>query len=74
MSQGLFESDLGSGLFKKRVAGKGKSGGFRTLVATNRGDRWFFIFGFPKNARSNVDKDEEKALKNLLMSYCLIHQ
>jgi hypothetical protein len=74
MSKGLFDADLGSGLFKKRVAGKGKgkSGGFRTLVATNRGDLWFFVFGFPKNARSNIDKDEEKALKKLadeLLSY-----
>jgi hypothetical protein len=27
--------------------------------------RWIFVFGFPKNARSNIDKDEEKALKEL---------
>ncbi len=48
MMEGLYEADLGSELIKKRVArtGKGKSGGFRTLVATNRGDRWIFVFGF----------------------------
>lgn len=45
--------------------GQGKSGGFRTLVATNRADRWVFVFGFPKNERSNIDKDEEEALKKL---------
>jgi hypothetical protein len=45
--------------------GQGKSGGFRTLVATNKATRWFFVFGFPKNARSNIDKDEEDALKKL---------
>ena len=61
-------------LFKKRIAkqGKGKSGGFRTLLATNRGDKWFFIFGFQKNERSNIDKDEKEALKKLasqLLSY-----
>ncbi|TAK60381.1 type II toxin-antitoxin system RelE/ParE family toxin [Methylobacter sp.] len=67
MSDGLFEADLGGGLFKKRVArqGQGKSSGFRTLVATNKGSRWIFVFGFSKNARSNIDKDEEEALKNL---------
>lgn len=67
MSDGLFEADLGGGLFKKRVArqGQGKSGGFRTLVATNKGSRWIFVFGFSKNVRSNIDKDEEEALKNL---------
>ena len=46
-------------------AGQGKSGGFRTLVATNKGSRWIFVYGFPKNARSNIDKDEEEALKTL---------
>ena len=67
MVAGLFEADLGGGLLKKRIAraGQGKSGGFRTLVATNRGDRWVFVFGFPKNARSNIDKDEREALKKL---------
>ncbi|KYC42938.1 hypothetical protein WA1_12560 [Scytonema hofmannii PCC 7110] len=67
MAAGLYDADLGGGLFKKRIAkpGKGKSGGFRTLVATNNEDRWFFIFGFSKNERSNVDKDEEEALKML---------
>ena len=65
MEAGLYDADLGGGLVKKRIArpGQGKSGGFRTLVATNRGDRWVFVFGFPKNERSNIDKDEEKALK-----------
>jgi hypothetical protein len=58
---------LGGGLFKKRIArpGQGKRSGFRTLVATNRGDQWFFVFGFPKNERSNIDKNEEEALKKL---------
>jgi hypothetical protein len=34
MTEGLFDADLGGGLFKKRIArqGQGKSGGFRTLV------------------------------------------
>jgi hypothetical protein len=64
---GLYDADLGSGLFKKRIArpGEGKRGGFRTLIATNKGERWIFVFGFPKNERSNIDKDEEEALKKL---------
>lgn len=67
MKAGLYEADLGGGLLKKRIArpGQGKSGGYRTLVATNKGDRWFFVFGFLKNVRSNVDEDEEEALKKL---------
>ena len=67
MAAGLYEADLGGGLLKKRIArpGQGKSGGFRMLVATNKGNRWVFVFGFPKNERSNIDKDEEEALKKL---------
>jgi hypothetical protein len=67
MKRGLFDADLGSGLFKKRIArpGQGKSGGYRTLLATNRGSRWVFVYGFAKNERSNIDKDEEQALKAL---------
>ena len=65
MAAGLFDADLGGGLFKKRVArpGQGKSGGWRTLVATRKTDRWVFMYGFPKNERSNIDKGEEAALK-----------
>ncbi len=72
MRAGLYEADLGGGLLKKRIAraGQGKSGGYRTLVATNKGSKWFFVFSFPKNVRSNIDKDEEEALKKLA-SYLL---
>lgn len=38
MAQGLIDADLGGGVVKKRVglAGRGKRGGARTLVATNK--------------------------------------
>jgi hypothetical protein len=67
MVAGLYDADLGGGLVKKRIArpGKGKSGGFRTLIATNKGDRWIFVYGFPKSERGNIDQDEAEALKKL---------
>jgi hypothetical protein len=67
MVAGLYDADLGGGLVKKRIArpGKGKSGGFRTLIATNKGDRWIFVYGFPKSERGNIDQDEEQTLKEL---------
>lgn len=67
MTAGLYDADLGGGLLKKRIAraGQGKRGGFRALVATNKGTRWVFVYGFPKNERSNIDKGEEDALKKL---------
>jgi len=65
--QGLVDADLGGGLIKKRVAlpGHGKRGSARTLLATNRGDRWIFIFGFEKNERANITPNELEALKLL---------
>lgn len=62
MAQGLVDADLGGNVVKKRVAlpGRGKRGGARTIVATNLGDRWFFLYGFGKNERANIDRDELK--------------
>ena len=67
MSNGLYEANLGGNLFKKRIArpGQGKRGSFRTIVATNFKSRWFFVYGFSKNARDNIDEDEAAALKKL---------
>lgn len=67
MSQGLIDADLGGGIVKKRVglSGRGKRGGARTLVATNKGNRWFFVYGFEKNDRANISDDELEALKDL---------
>lgn len=67
MIQGLIDADLGGGVVKKRVglSGRGKRGGARTLVATNKGNRWFFVYGFEKNDRANISDDELEALKDL---------
>jgi hypothetical protein len=67
MMNGLIDADLGGGVLKKRIAlpGKGKSGSTRTLLATNRNDRWFFVFGFEKNTRANISTKELEALKAL---------
>jgi hypothetical protein len=71
MRAGLVDANLGAGLVKKRIArpGRGKSGGWRTLLATNLSDRWVFLYGFAKNERDNVDSDELRALKLLAQSY-----
>jgi hypothetical protein len=66
---GQVEGDLGSGLFKKRIAraGGGKSGGFRTILCFRKTNsaRIFFLYGFPKNDKGNISAREEKALKLL---------
>ena len=67
MERGLVDADLGGGVFKKRVAlpGRGKSGGARTLIATNRENRWIFVYGFEKNDRDNITQAELAMLKQI---------
>ncbi len=67
MELGLVDADLGGSVFKKRVgvSNRGKSGGVRTLLAYKIDHKAFFIFGFAKNVRSNINKKELKALRAL---------
>jgi len=67
MKQGLVNASLGGNVFKKRIAiaGHGKRGSARTLIATRMQDRWFFVFGFNKNERDNISGDELKYLQQL---------
>jgi len=67
MEQGLIDANLGRGVVKKRLAlpGRGKRGGARTLVATNKDDRWFFLFGFEKNERANTTTEELEGLREI---------
>ena len=74
MEHGLIDADLGGHGVKKRVAlaGRGKSGGARTLIAYRVSDKAFFIYGFAKNARANISVKELEALKiyaAVLLSY-----
>ena len=74
MGRGLIDADLGGGVYKKRVAlpGRGKSSSTRTLLATNRGDRWFFLYGFEKNQKSNITQRELEYLRALAEDYLSI--
>jgi len=70
MAAGLIDADLGGGVVKKRIglAGRGKRGGARTLVATNKGHRWFFVLGFEKSERDNISDEELEGLQDLASS------
>lgn len=67
ISQGLMNANLGGNLIKKRIAkdGRGKSGGFRTVIAFKNKYRAFYIYGFAKNQCNDISDREEKALKKL---------
>ena len=65
--KGLIDADLGGGVIKQRIArrGQGRSGGFRAIVLFRRGERAFFVYGFAKNDRKNLRRDELEAFRML---------
>src|ERR1700689_5514329 len=67
VEQGIVDANLGSNLYKKRIAtkGRGKSGSVRTLLVYIADQRTFFMFGFEKADQANISPKEEKALKIL---------
>ena len=71
MERGLIDAKLGGFVVKKRVAlpGRGKRGGSRTLLAYRSGDKAFFVFGFAKNERANIDYKQLKALRLLAAEF-----
>ena len=58
---------LGGGDIKQRIArpGEGRSGGFRSIILFRASRRAFFVYGFAKNARSNIRQDELAAFRRL---------
>jgi hypothetical protein len=64
---GKIDVDYGGGVIKQRIArpNEGKSGGYRSVILYRRGNRAFFIYGFPKNERENIDDAEEQGFKDL---------
>jgi len=52
---------------KQRIAreGEGKRSGFRTIIIFHSMERAFFVYGFPKNKRDNIQSDEKEAFKKL---------
>ena len=59
------DADLGGGVYKVRLArpGEGKSGGYRVVVYFRNKFRTFFVYGFTKSDRDNIDEKELRAFK-----------
>ena len=75
IENGLVDANYGGNLFKKRVArkGEGKSGGHRTILAYVKGDKVFFMYGFEKSGKDNIEKDEERGYKRLAKKYIALN-
>jgi hypothetical protein len=65
--RGLVDAELGGGVIKQRVArpGRGRSGGYRVLIAYQAKRRSVFLFGFAKSERGNVEDDELATLRDI---------
>ena len=63
--KGVIDADLGGGVIKQRLAraGQGKSGGYRSIIIFRKGERAFFVYGFAKSDRENLEPDETAAFK-----------
>lgn len=63
--KGLVDADLGGGVIKQRIArpGEGKSKGYRSIVLYRKGDKAFFVYGFPKSDLGNIRDDEQEQFK-----------
>ena len=63
--KGQIDADLGGGVIKQRIArpGQGRSKGYRTIILFRHRARAFFLYGFAKNQRANIDDDEEEQFK-----------
>lgn len=67
MSDNLGTVNLGNGLYKVRIPRdlEGKSGGYRSIVVLKQNVLAIFVYGFAKNEKDNLDKDELKYFKKL---------
>jgi len=59
------DADLGGNVYKVRLArpGAGKSGGYRVIVYFKNSFRTFFVYGFSKSDKDNINEKELKAFK-----------
>ena len=71
LEQEQVDADLGGGVYKMRVArpGEGKSGGYRVIVFFKSEFRTFFVYGFAKSDRDNINERELKVFKANAKTY-----
>ncbi|MDR0318723.1 MAG: type II toxin-antitoxin system RelE/ParE family toxin [Nitrososphaerota archaeon] len=71
LETGKADANIGGGVYKIRLArsGEGKSGGYRIIVFYKIGECMFFIYGFAKSDRSNINDKELKTFKEAAKEY-----
>ena len=71
LEAGQADVDYGGDVYKMRVArpGEGKSGGYRVIVFFRSEDKTFYVYGFAKSDRDNIDQKEKGDYKELAKKY-----
>ena len=66
-NEGVIDADLGGGVIKQRIAaaGKGKSGGSRSIILFRKNDRAVYVYGFEKKDLANIRPNELEAFREL---------
>lgn len=65
IASGKVDAMLGGGIIKQRlaVAGRGKRGGSRIIIAYRKGKNVFLLEGFAKNEKDNITAGELQAFQ-----------
>jgi hypothetical protein len=74
--KGAIDAELGGGVIKQRLArpGQGKSGGYRSIIMFRRGERAFFVYGFAKSERENLEPRELLGFRALAKEYLALSE
>jgi len=71
LEAGQSDANLGGDVYKMRISryGEGKSGGYRVIVFFKSEDKTFYVYGFAKSDRENIDQKEKSDFKELAKKY-----
>jgi len=71
LETGQADANLGGNVYKMRIArtGEGKSGGYRVIVLFRSGDKTFYVYGFAKSDKANINEKELKTFKKAAKKY-----
>ena len=74
LEKGLFAANLGGNVYKIRMAkgSRGKSSGYRTILAYMENVRIIYLYGFSKNELDNLSSKELEAFKKLTKDYLVL--
>jgi hypothetical protein len=63
--KGQIDAELGGEVIKQRISrpGQARSKGYRTIILFRRGAKAFFVYGFAKSERANIDDAEKDQFK-----------